>query len=120
MFRLDPNEPIHREIRRLVLDEFDDAAQALEGGDEPLAVRIHEARKRLKRLRAVLALVAETADAQLVRALVDMARSAARTLAGPRGHAALLHSFESLIGNEPDCDNAVVGRARAARAPAGA
>lgn len=105
MFRLDLNESIPREIRRLLLDELKDGEEALLGSHGALAERVHDARKRIKRLRAVLALVECDANAH---ELTEACRRAAAQLAGPRGHAALLHSYDRLVTLVPECENAAL------------
>lgn len=116
MFRFDLTEPVPHEIRRLALGELKDAAESLSGGDEPLAARIHEARKRLKRLRALLDLVEQSAERGARRALIEASRNAAQLLAAPRGHAALLHCYETLVAAQPECENPALRRELAERA----
>jgi CHAD domain-containing protein len=102
MFQFDVKEPLEREIRRVILDELEDADDALAGGDEPLSARVHEARKRLKRLRAVLALVEDNGREQALSTIAENTRAAAHSLAGPRGHVALLQCFDDLVQKNPD------------------
>ncbi|MGC4091535.1 MAG: CHAD domain-containing protein [Polyangiaceae bacterium] len=116
MFRFDFEEPVNREIRRLVLDELKDAIDALRDADTPLAARIHEARKHLKRLRAVLALVSDCADPALIEQLASSCRSAAAALATPRGHAALLACFDELVKSANDATHAELRSELEARA----
>ncbi|HET9929491.1 MAG TPA: CHAD domain-containing protein [Polyangiaceae bacterium] len=113
MFRLDLNESVPREIRRLLLDELKDGEAALLGTEGSLAERVHEARKRIKRVRAVLALVDGGGPGA---ELAEACRRAAARLAGPRGHAALLHSYERLVSLEPECENAALRQELHARA----
>jgi CHAD domain-containing protein len=118
MFRLDLTEPVHHEIRRLALGELEDAEDALSGGEEPVAARIHEARKRLKRLRALLDLVQQSSDQRARRALIEASRKAADLIAVPRGHAALLHAYDALVEAHPECETVELGRALGERAAA--
>lgn len=118
MFRLDLTEPVHHEIRRLALGELKDAEDALSGNEEPVEARIHEARKRLKRLRALLDLAGDNVNQGARRYLIEASRNAARLLATPRGHAALLHSYDGLVASEPESENAELRRELAARAEA--
>jgi len=101
MFQFDLTEPLEREIRRLALDELKDVDEALTDGEESLAERIHEARKRLKRVRAVLALVEGNAPPEAVAAVARSVRSAAHCLAAPRGNAALLRCLDDLVQKSP-------------------
>jgi CHAD domain-containing protein len=118
MFRLDLTEPVHHEIRRLALGELKDAEDALSGGEEPVEARIHEARKRLKRLRALLDLVQQSSNQRARRALIEASRKAADSIAAPRGHAALLHAYDALIKAHPECETTELGRALSERAAA--
>lgn len=113
MFRIDLTESVPREIRRLLVTELKDGEAALRGGEGPLAERIHEARKRIKRVRAVLALTEKNEHQTELR---NACRRAAAQLAGPRGHAALLSTYERLVTLEPACDNGELRRELHARA----
>jgi hypothetical protein len=106
MFQLDVAEPLEHEIRRVALGEIKDADHALADGDEPLAVRVHEARKRLKRLRALLALLDGSTEAKVIARVATSARAAASILAAPREHAALLQSFDALAHASPSFESA--------------
>jgi len=54
-FVLRPERKIHRELRRLVKRQIQQARAALDG--EPTDTAVHEARKRIKKARAILRLL---------------------------------------------------------------
>lgn len=115
MFRLDLNEKVAREIRRLVRHTLEEGETALLGSQASLAERTHEARKCIKRARAVLALLERS---EIRSGIADACRRAAAQLAGPRGHAALLHSYERLTSLDPACEHDELRRALQSRARA--
>jgi CHAD domain-containing protein len=97
VYRFEPFEPTTDAIRRLVCGELDGALEWLGGADRPLDIRIHETRKHLKRLRALLQLSAAAIEPAAVREEMSAARAAAASLAELRGQAALLVAFDDLI-----------------------
>lgn len=70
------------------------------GAPGNLDYRVHEARKHLKRLRAVFALAEGSADARELQRAVRATRRAARALAPLRGQAALVEALEALRADE--------------------
>ena len=56
-YRLKPHKPIQGQVRRIAVKQFDLAAAALGGRGGPASGAIHEARKHIKKVRALLRLV---------------------------------------------------------------
>lgn len=102
MYRFEPFEPTSDAIRRLVCGELDGALEWLGGEDRSFDVRVHETRKHLKRLRALLRLATSVIDPATLREEMRAARVAAAALAELRGQAALLSCFEDLIERSPN------------------
>jgi CHAD domain-containing protein len=85
-FVLGSREPIGEGLRRITVEQLDSAVGGLvAGGDVDTAV--HEARKSMKRLRAVLRLVRDEIGEDIYRVENDILRDTARVLAPVRdGH----------------------------------
>jgi hypothetical protein len=101
VYRLAPSESAEAAARRLLIGELDGAIEWLGGADRALDLRVHEARKHLKRVRAVLALGDALIEPEPLRELGDAARSAANQLSALRGQAALLACFDALLERAP-------------------
>lgn len=112
-YRIEPREPIPDAIRRIALEELDGAIADLTEGTPDLDHRVHEARKHLKRLRALLELARGCVKASRLEHEKRAVRSAARSLAGVRGEAALVESFEALQARfDGELDTAASARIR--------
>jgi CHAD domain-containing protein len=101
VYRLAPSESAEAAVRRLLIGELDGAIEWLGGADRALDLRVHETRKHLKRLRAVLALADALVEPDALRELGAAARAAARQLSALRGQAALLACFDALLERAP-------------------
>jgi hypothetical protein len=101
VFRFEPFESTSDAIRRLATEEVDGALEWLGGADRPFDVRIHETRKHLKRLRALLVLAAAAIVPEAQREEMRAARAAAAALAEIRGKAALRIAFDDLNQRNP-------------------
>jgi CHAD domain-containing protein len=88
-FRLSMREPLPDEIRRVARGRIDHALEALADASEE---GVHEARKDMKKLRALLRLVAE----KKLRRESDCFRDAARELAGARDADVMLATLADL------------------------
>jgi CHAD domain-containing protein len=88
-FRLSLREPLPDEIERVARGRIDHALEALEDASEE---GVHEARKDMKKLRALLRLV----GGKKLRAESDGFRDAARELAGTRDADVLLATLADL------------------------
>jgi len=100
-YRFEPGERADDALARLSREEID-AAVAILSSDEPLDHRVHEARKHLKKLRALLLLGEASASTKALERAVRAVRKAARSLAGLRGRAALRESFAELDRSDPE------------------
>jgi CHAD domain-containing protein len=93
--RIDPRAPLAAEVRRIATQDVEAALGHLynvhDGADEAL----HECRKRLKSLRALLRLV-RSGDEPFALAENIRYRDAARLLAGPRQAGALIETLDRL------------------------
>lgn len=113
-YRFDPLEPTRDSLSRVALEELDSAIQLLDSSEELLSHRVHEARKHLKRLRALLALAEGAASRSAVSHVTRGVQKAARALANLRERAALLESFTALVRSSPAAlEPAQVDRIRA-------
>lgn len=88
------SEPPGEEIRRAALSAIDDAIACLQT-NEPADKEVHEARKRLKEVRALVRLTGDglSNDARSLRIAL---RDAGRHLAAARDAEALIESFDKL------------------------
>ncbi|MEW9835603.1 CHAD domain-containing protein [Mesorhizobium marinum] len=93
--RIDPEAPLAGEIRRIAAKEIEAAVGCLADVDGDTDKALHETRKRLKSLRALLRLMRAGDDA-FARAENARYRDAARLLAGPREAGALLETLDRL------------------------
>src|ERR671917_266737 len=96
-FRFDPAAPVPDEVRRVALGRIDHALDELRGrSDSSREEAVHEARKDMKKLRALLRLLrGELGDR--VRARENAAfRDAARELAGVRDADVMLETLGAL------------------------
>jgi CHAD domain-containing protein len=104
-FQLKPGESVQKGIRRIVRSELEDARADLkqaESSDEA----VHGARKRFKRLRAVVRLVRDALGEERYREENSCFRDAARPLTEVRDAKVLIEAFDNLIKHsveqEPD------------------
>jgi CHAD domain-containing protein len=119
-YRFGPDAPLGAEIRRVLNGQFDLTIEALAQSDSEEGV--HEARKSLKRLRALIRLLrVELGDDRYARVNAGL-RDAGRSLAAVRDAAAIARVLETLVGDHADVSATEVGRAcerlRAAQARA--
>ncbi|MEA2332270.1 MAG: hypothetical protein QOH58_2408 [Thermoleophilaceae bacterium] len=126
VFRLDPAEPVADEVRRVAIGRIDHALDELQGRtDSTREEAVHEARKDMKKLRALLRLVRGELGDRVYRRENAAFRDTAGQLAGVRDAdvmLATLGQLEERYGELPG----VAGRLRPAlvahrfRASAGA
>lgn len=118
MYRFAPSESSAQAARRLLTSELDAALEWLGGRDRALDLRVHEARKHLKRVRALLDLGRFVIAPEALREQARAAQAAAATLSALRGRAALLICFDALLERTPDLlDADAVQRVRATLSP---
>lgn len=100
-YRIDPSLPLTLEIRRIAKEEIDGALSDLEAARDEPDKAMHECRKRLKSLRALLRLV-RSGDKAFVRAENARYREVSAQLAGPREATALIETVDRLAEAFPD------------------
>lgn len=92
------SEPVDAEARRLAKEGAARVLSAIESarahGDQAERL-IHDARRMLKRLRALVRLMSGD------RALRDLLRDAGRSLAAARDAAVMLRTFDGIVGEDP-------------------
>ena len=96
-FRIDPDRPLPRNLRRLSRRQLDRALAALaEPGVLGLEETVHDVRKRCKKVRGLIRLVRPGLGREYRRANADV-RDAARELSPLRDAHAMLGTFDDLI-----------------------
>ncbi|HEY6632510.1 MAG TPA: CHAD domain-containing protein [Rhizobiaceae bacterium] len=100
-YRIDPRLPLASEVRRIAAEEIEAATGHLAGvGDSPDNA-LHECRKRLKSLRALLRLI-RPGDRKFAKAENRRYREVAAWLAAPRDAAALIGTIDRLTAEFPE------------------
>ncbi len=94
--RLKPGETPRKGIRRIVIGQIDKALDDLAAVAEP-AETVHSARKRLKRLRALLRVARDGMDPATYDREEGRLRDAGRPLAEARDAAVLLDTLDDLV-----------------------
>jgi CHAD domain-containing protein len=89
------DEPVPAAIRRIMDEQIARARDQLADASQPLATRVHDARKRLKETRAILRLVRRPLGEQFSAENAAF-RDAGRMLAGLRDAEAVLEALEKL------------------------
>src|SRR5262245_53924237 len=82
-YRLKLSESLTRGVRRIALDQLDLAEQRLKDKSDPVAA-VHEARKSLKRTRALLRLIRPALGESVYRRENGQLRDAGRLLSASR------------------------------------
>lgn len=101
-YRLEHAESLPDGLRRIAAEQLDGAIGALRGETAlPRDQAVHDARKRLKKTRAVLRLVREELGEQSYRRQNTRLRDAARRLAGARDAAVLIESLDAVLAAAP-------------------
>lgn len=94
-YRIDPHASLTAEVRRIAGEELDMALHWLSTAGGAPDKALHEARKRLKSIRALLALI-RSGDKPFARTENERYRQAAAQLAGPRQAGALIETVDRL------------------------
>jgi CHAD domain-containing protein len=126
-YALDPQQPLAAELERVAREQLAlaqwDLGQALvrpSGDPSNIAVEVHDVRKGLKKLRALLRLLRGAIGRAAFRRHNVLLRDAARRLSGGRDAQVLLERFEELSSDGPTPSAvqalAPVGRQMALRA----
>lgn len=102
-YRFKLGEPVGKGVRRIALEQLDRARASLDGGMEP-ALAVHDARKCLKRSRALLRLVRPALGERDFKLHAHRLRDIAQLLSGARdAHVARL-TLAALEHNRPFAD----------------
>ena len=117
-YRLGRDEPLPDELRRVARGRVGHALDELRGGTESSSEEaVHEARKDMKKLRAVLRLARAELGDEVFRAENAAARDTARLLAGARDATVMLETLEALPVRRPRLRAALEQHAAAAGDP---
>jgi CHAD domain-containing protein len=102
-FALLEGEQLGVGLRRIALGQLDIAIEMLEGGERGLSPeqRVHEARKALKRLRALLRLVQDALGDATYEREHELLRRCGTQLAKARDAEVLLATLDGLIARKP-------------------
>ena len=103
--RLQPNESLAVGLQRMALEQFEIAIAGLQGIPDR-ETGVHQARKALKRIRAVLRLVRDELGDEVYRAENVVARDVARALSPVRESFVLARTLDSLLAVEPSAISA--------------
>ena len=110
-FRLEPGEDMAVGVPRIARGQVDKARLELRQRDADAAV--HQARKRLKRLRALLRLARPALASDTYTSESTLFRDAGRQLSGPRDAAVLVETLDRLVEqSSPDLSAAAVASLR--------
>ncbi len=100
-----PGEPLPQALRRMALGQLDLAIELLSdegaGGWAPDKETIHETRKALKRLRALVGLLREDLGERQYKREHAILRDAARRLAGTRDAEVMVDTLDTLLQRHP-------------------
>ena len=101
-FALRENEPVREGLQRIAVGQIDDSIEGLSGeGDADAAGSAHEARKSLKRLRALVRLARDELGEHVYRRESTAFREAGRRLSGARDSRVLLDALDAVIERHP-------------------
>ncbi len=106
-YRLEPLRPVDQSVKTIASSQIRDLV-ADHGNGAPSPVAVHEARKALKRLRALLSLVREGMDRDDLRREKARLRDIAGSLAGARDSHVMTETAKALRGDAmpPGCQSA--------------
>jgi CHAD domain-containing protein len=102
-FALLGEERVGEGLRQIALGQLELAIESLEGRDCTLSAqeRVHEARKALKRLRALIRLVKDEIGEQDYARESAVVRTTGKRLAQARDSEVLLHTLDDLVKRQP-------------------
>jgi CHAD domain-containing protein len=107
--QLQADESLAGGLQRMALEQFEIAVAGLRGIPDP-ETGVHQARKALKRVRAVLRLVRDTIGDDTYRAENLVARDVARVLSPVRESFVLARTLDSLLETEPTAISAAAAK----------
>lgn len=99
-YRIDPRQPLTHEIRRIATEELESALGHLAAAGTDPDKALHDCRKRLKSVRALIGLV-RAGDPKFARAQNARCQKASARLAAPREAAALVETLDRLAEEYP-------------------
>ena len=111
-YELRPGEDVARGVRRIARGQIDGIREDLGPEAEgDIAERIHESRKSVKRLRALVRLVRPELGERRYRAENERLRDAGRSLSGVRDAAVMVNTLDDLVERYDDelADDAFAG-----------
>ena len=97
-FRLEHGEPLGEGLQRLGLDQLERAVSGFYDGEEAFGLAVHEARKAMKRIRALLRLVRFEIGEKAYRFENSAMRETARLLSEVRSAAVMTNGVETIRG----------------------
>src|SRR6187549_3491778 len=100
-YRIDPRLPLTSEVQRIAAEEIGEALLYLAAARDNPDKAMHECRKRLKSVRALLRLV-RSGDEAFVKAENIRYREVSAKLAGPREAAALIETLDRVAAEFPE------------------
>jgi CHAD domain-containing protein len=102
-FALLPGESAGEGLKRMALAQLDLAIEMLaaDNGAVSASEAVHEARKALKRLRALLALLSDQLGEEVVERDTDVLRRVGRRLAGARDAEVMVATLDDLVRRHP-------------------
>lgn len=95
-FRLLPGEPLGAGLKRLSVNEIDQAVSGFYDGEEAFRDAVHAARKSMKRIRALLRLVRFEIGEKAYRFENEWIRDSARLISEVRAAAVLVHGVDDI------------------------
>ncbi|MCP4168710.1 MAG: CHAD domain-containing protein [Chloroflexi bacterium] len=96
-YRLDPAEALPVSLKRILLEQIDRAYWQLTVPHDHRDVAVHDARKCLKKTRAVLRLIRDEMDPEVYRRENIFCRDAARELSALRSSAVMAETLHALV-----------------------
>lgn len=97
-FRLEPGEPLGSGLQRICLTEIEDAISGFYDGEETFGLAVHQARKSMKRLRALLRLVRFEIGERAYDYENEALRETARLISGVRSAAVSVEAVNEVLG----------------------
>lgn len=99
-YRLEPDEALVDGVRRIVVAEIDAALRSLQDPGDDRDEALHTARKRFKKIRAVLRLVRDEIGEKTYKRENACYRDAGRALSSARDAVMLLETVDALSGRD--------------------
>lgn len=109
-FQLDPTKDLSKNVNRLGASQIDDVLKRLMVKSSQ-GRAVHEARKTMKRLRALLRLMKPALGKKELKENEDRLKEIGRSLSGARDIQAMLECIGKLEAMEPEAFDAPVGKA---------